>query len=138
MDRIAIREILVQNGLAAIQHVVVVVPDRELRRSIEFALEAEGFAISSHDRLEAALASPRIGDTACAVIDEAALGAHEGKDALAHIFPPVVLLVDRLRAGQTQAGIRVLTKPLLGRMLVETVQAIIAGGSAAAASSAGR
>lgn len=126
-----------QHGLAPVQHVVVVVPDPELRRSIEFALEAEGFGIESHDRLVAALASPRIGDAACAVIDEAAIGGRKGKDApaLERIAPPVVLLVDQLRAvPQAPAGIRVLTKPLLGRMLVETVLAVIAEGRAPAAS----
>lgn len=125
-----------QRGLAAVQLVVVVVPDKELRRSIEFALEAEGFGIGSHDRLEAALASPGVGGAACAVIDEAALDTHQGKGAaaLARIEPPVVLLVDRLRVvPQPPASIRVLTKPLLGRMLVETVQAAIAEGSAAKA-----
>lgn len=126
-----------QHGLATIQHVVVVVPDPELRRSIEFALEAEGFGIEAHDRLGAALASPCIDDAACAVIDEAVIGARKGKETpgLERITQPVVLLVDQLRAvPQAPAGIRVLTKPLLGRMLVETVLAAIADGRAPAAS----
>ena len=120
-----------QDGVASIHLVLVVAPDRELRRSIEFALEAEGFGIDSHAQLAAALASPCVDSTACAVIDEDAIGGRNGKDAppLDRVARPVVLLVDQLRAvPQAPAGIRVLTKPLLGRLLVETVAAAIADG----------
>ena len=116
-----------QNGLASFHLVLVVAPDRELRRSIEFALEAEGFGISAHAELAAALSSPRLECAACAVIDENAIGARSAAHLLPdHVGRPVVLLVDRLRADpQAAPGMSVLTKPLLGRMLVETVAAAI-------------
>lgn len=37
--------------LAAASIVLIVVPDREFRRSLEFALEVEGFSVASHASL---------------------------------------------------------------------------------------
>jgi len=110
------------------QHrVLVVVPDPELRRSVEFALEAEGFSVDAHDLLAAALHAARAGNLVCTVVDENAVaGRNDIADRLEPIPRPVVLLVDRLRnLPETTSHVAILTKPLLGRRLVDTVVALV-------------
>ena len=114
--------------------VLVVVPDRELRRSIEFALDAEGIAFSAHADLGTALAAPEVLRIACLVIDEDAIAVRNGNGAgrsLDGLGWPVVLLVDRLRTLPQVPGIRVLNKPLLGHLLIETVSGSMAAAGAA-------
>lgn len=119
-----------QDALPTLGMILVVVPDRELRRSIEFALEAEGLVFCAHAELAAALASPEAGAAACLIVDEDAIapsrnGAGNGLDGFGR---PVVLLVDRMRTVPRVPGIRVLNKPLLGERLIEIVAGSIAGG----------
>lgn len=110
------------------QHkVLVVVPDPELRRSVEFALEAEGFWVDSHALLAAALQAATAGQMVCTVVDENAVSGRSGiADRLDPVPRPIVLLVDRLRnVPETTSHIAILTKPLLGRRLVDTVVALV-------------
>ncbi|MEX4008702.1 hypothetical protein [Neoaquamicrobium sediminum] len=110
------------------QHkVLVVVPDPELRRSVEFALEAEGFRVDSHALLAAALQAATAGQMVCSVVDENAVSGRSGiADRLDPVPRPIVLLVDRLRnVPETTSQIAILTKPLLGRRLVDTVVALV-------------
>lgn len=121
-----------QDAFASMRKILVVVPDRELRRSIEFALEAEGLAFESHADLASALRA-RVPDGAvCAIIDEDAVAGRNGAGAgLEGFAESVVLLVDRLRAAPRAAGVTVLTKPLLGRRLIDTVAVAMVHGPAA-------
>lgn len=107
--------------------VLVVVPDGELRRSIEFAFEAEGFAIERcATLLEAAGASARA-EVVCLVVDENAIVPVMGASpAIQPATKPVILLVDKLRGIAAVDGLKILTKPLLGHLLVDTVADVIA------------
>lgn len=117
-----------QDALDSVPFVLVVVPNGELRRSIEFALDAEGIAFSAHADLGAALAAAEAPRAACLVIDEDAIAARNGVGrGLDGIAWPVVLLVDRLRTLPQVPGIRVLNKPLLGRLLIDTVSGSMGG-----------
>lgn len=112
--------------MQSVHTVLVIVPDRELQRSIAFALEAEGLRLEFHDSLAEAMAQGRVCAASCVVVDEDALGSR--REALAQISEatkPLILLVDRLRARADLKGVTVLTKPLLGRRLVETVESFM-------------
>ena len=112
--------------MIVIKRILIVAPDRGLRRSLEFALEAEGFTVDSHARLAAAVASRLAPTTVCAVIDgDAILDRVSDWDALARLSKAIVLLVDRPEGVPYLAGMRVLVKPLLGNALIETVQRMV-------------
>lgn len=115
-----------ENNLQLAQTVLVIVPDRELQRSIAFALEAEGLQLEFHDSLAGAIAQDRLGAASCVVVDEDALDARrEALAQIGHATKPLILLVDRLHARSDIEGVTVLTKPLLGRLLVETVESFV-------------
>lgn len=118
-------------SLSTILTILVVAPNEQLRRSIEFALEAEGFEVVSHALLAGALASSSKLPS-CIIIDEEAV-AHPPSfwEELASLPGPVVLLVDKLRTGPESAGMAVLHKPLLGRTLTDTVAGAVAANRAA-------
>lgn len=105
--------------------ILVVAPDAELRRSIDFALEAEGL----HVILRAHLPPPALleGVYDCAVVDESVvLSASDGWARLAAIPCATVLLVDRI--GSAPRGHftgSIIRKPLLGRSLVDRVLAAL-------------
>ena len=91
-------------------------------RSIEFALDADGFDVVSHRSLRAVLDLPGAA-AACVVVDENALGERARDiEALEQFGRPVILLVDRMRVAPKLERLKVLKKPLLGRLLIETVQ----------------
>ena len=107
--------------------VVIVAPHDGFRRSLEFALEAEGFFIESHALLTAALESPLAMSAACAVIDEDAIRDQSGLPEMLDRFgTPVILLVDRLRRLPGTGRVSALTKPLLGNALIDAVRGIAA------------
>ena len=104
-----------------IQSVLVVAPDESLRRSIAFALEAEGLRVETFSDLRSV---PTTAATAssCAVIDEnAVLLDKDGWNHVAALTDRVVLLVDRLRRVPEHYAPSAVHKPLLGRRLVEAV-----------------
>jgi hypothetical protein len=103
----------------------VAVPGAELRRSIEFALDADGFDVVSHRSVRAALDSSGAAGAACIVVDENALSERtKDVDALKQFGRPVILLVDRMRVAPQLDRLKVLKKPLLGRLL-GTVQSAL-------------
>jgi hypothetical protein len=105
--------------------VLVVAPDAELRRSIVFALEAEGLHVILRDELPAPSFILAPEGLVYAVVDESAvLTAPDGWARLAALPCRTVLLVDRMHAMPPAdfAGI-VVRKPLLGRSLVEPILA---------------
>ncbi len=106
--------------------VLVVIPDAELRRSIEFAFEAEGFAIEPHESVPDAMTASVRNDVVCIVVDENAIDPRNGAArSLECARKPLILLVDKLRAAPDTDGVKVLTKPLLGRLLVDTVAGVM-------------
>lgn len=120
--------------MSAILTILVVAPNEELRRSIEFALEAEGFDVASHALLTMALTSPNVSAYACAVIDEEAVtNPAPAWEELGRFTRPIVLLCDRLRGVPESFAMTVLHKPLLGRTLTDTVIGAVANGGTRAA-----
>jgi DNA-binding NtrC family response regulator len=110
--------------LSSSSQVLVVAPDRGLRRSLEFALEVEGFVVVSFEDLTAALESPRAAEGACVVIDEDAfLNDPLAMTAVRRFNKPALLLIDRTRSVPESFGIRVLRKPVLGNALITAVKA---------------
>ena len=114
--------------MTVVKLVLVVAPDHNLRRSVEFALEAEEFVVESYAHLFAAVASPTATTSICAVVDEDAILNQRlsGWQALACLNKPVVLLVDQLQTFPDLAGLQVLAKPLLGDRLIEMVGSAMA------------
>jgi hypothetical protein len=108
--------------------ILVAAPGAELRRSIVFALEAEGYAVDPHLSLRAATNSPRASSAHCLIVDENALD--DQALALHEFGRPIILLVDRLRDIPDLSAMKVLAKPLLGRQLTDTVQSALAGARA--------
>ncbi len=101
------------------------VPNEELRRSIEFTVEAEGFECESHAGFPTVFATHAVNGFDCAVVDEDAVDA--GQKNL-HRFAgiaggerPVVVLVDRTAALAADLPFRLLRKPLLGQALIEAI-----------------
>lgn len=111
--------------MAAIGLILVVAPDHEFRRSLEFTLEAELYGVDSHDGLTTAVASPLTQKALCAIVDEDAVRDHAlGWEALDHLPTPVILLLDKLKPPVSRPDMTVLAKPLLGRALIQAVRSI--------------
>jgi FixJ family two-component response regulator len=112
--------------LTAAALVLVVAPDSDFRHSLEFALEAEGFAVASHDCTDEAFASQRATEASCAVVDDRAIQNWREADTEFRRFgKPVVLLVGRFRPLPELPLLTVLAKPFLGYPLIEAVRAAV-------------
>lgn len=106
--------------------ILVVAPKEEFRRSIAFALEAEGFDVEAHALLASALASPLAERADCTVVDDHAVNAvHGGWAALSRFKQRIVLLSNHAEPVTLLPGVKVLLKPLLGRSLTDTVAAVV-------------
>ncbi|WP_170314566.1 hypothetical protein [Aquibium carbonis] len=105
--------------------VLVVVPNDELRRSIEFTVEAEGYEIESHAGFPTVFASHKFNGFDCAVVDEDAVDARQRNliefARIAGDERPVVVLVDRTATLDSVVPFKLLRKPLLGPALVEAI-----------------
>jgi DNA-binding response OmpR family regulator len=113
--------------LAAAKTILVVAPDPGFRRSLEFALEVEGFSVDSHALLSEAEGSPAAAVAVCAVIDEGALRIGTGAwRSVGRMARPVILLLDGLSSAVAGDDVTVLTKPLQGNDLVNVVQGLSA------------
>jgi hypothetical protein len=112
--------------LADISIVLVVAPDSGFRRSIEFALGAEGYGIDSQAQLSTAITSPMAPLVCCAIIDEDAIkNWTDAWQSLKRFPKPIVLLVDRPWPPPEPDDVKILVKPLLGSALVETVRHVV-------------
>ncbi|MEQ1955044.1 hypothetical protein [Mesorhizobium sp. CN2-181] len=110
--------------------VLVVAPERDFRRSLEFALEAEGFAVETHARTSDAFVSTRAQEADCTVIDDAAIEDWRAAEEQFRRFGrPVILLVGRIRPVPDLPFTTILTKPFLGTPLIETVRELAAHGA---------
>ncbi|WP_152536094.1 hypothetical protein [Mesorhizobium loti] len=117
--------------MTIVRMVLVVAPNPGLRKSLEFALEAEGYGVDSQADLARAIASPINPEIRCAVVDEDAVRDRtKGWNDLARFPRPVILLVDRPWPSPEPDGVVILVKPLLGNALIEAVEQAIANGIA--------
>lgn len=113
--------------MVASKTIILVASESAFRRSLEFALEVEGFSVESHALLSEAEASPAAASAVCAIIDEGALLAKTGAfRSLDWIEMPVIMLVDGIPATATEKGTTVLTKPLRGNDLADAIDGIFA------------
>ena len=110
--------------------VLVVAPDKDFRRSLAFALEADGFAVDTHARSSNAFASQRANDAECAVVDDAAIEDWRmAEEEFRRFGKPVFLLVDKIRPIPDLPFTKILTKPFLGNPLIEAVREVAASGA---------
>lgn len=105
--------------------VLVIAPDKDLRRSIAFLLEAEGYDVSAH----ATVPLPDAAETGrrhCAVVDEdATVGEPDAWDRLGSVADTIVLLRDRTRELPANLAIHTVEKPFLGQNLVLAVRSAL-------------
>ena len=108
-------------------HILVLAPDSELRRSLQFALEAEGFDVTWRMSISA---RPMPGEYDCTIIDDHALGADSAAgQRLVRAFAPVVLLANKLNA-LSPLAFRTILKPHLGAPMIQAVRDAIAPAAA--------
>ncbi|MBB6411520.1 transcriptional regulator [Mesorhizobium sangaii] len=113
--------------MSAAKTILVVAPDPGLRRSLEFALEVEGFSVESHALLSTVEASPAANAAACVIVDESAIRlGPAGRQPLARFAGRVILLVEEVDPIAGPEGFAVLTKPVEGNDLIDMVQAFSA------------
>ena len=102
-------------------------PDPGLRRSLEFALEVEGFAVESHASLSTIEVSSEANGASCIIVDESAIRlSPAGRQPLARFAGRVILLVEGIDPTAGTEGFAVLTKPVEGNDLIDMVQAFSA------------
>lgn len=109
--------------MPAASPIIVVAPDPGLRRSLEFALEVEGFAVESHALLSTVEASSQAIAAACIIVDESAIRlSPAGRQLLAGFAGRVILLVEDVDPTAGSEGFAVLTKPVEGNDLIDMVR----------------
>lgn len=93
--------------------VLIVVPDAELRQSLQFALEADGHRVEAVATL--AEANARSPETDCCILDHHAADYRPGDvDAFYAKFAPVVLLANVSSHPLIARSFATVLKPLLG------------------------
>jgi len=103
--------------------ILLIAPDSELRRSVEFALGAEGHDVTCR----ASIAAHERPDYDCTVIDQHALGNdRKAASTFCSIFSPVILLASQTSHPLSPDVFRTLLKPQLGPALVGAVADAIA------------
>lgn len=113
-----------------LSQIVIIAPDRGFRRSLEFALEVEGYKVASYSTLDAASNSLQSLANSCAVIDETAFkrGATSW-NALQQVPVPVIMLVDRAHPFPEVSLVRFLIKPVFGNALITEIRKLTGGQS---------
>lgn len=100
--------------------ILLVAPDSDLRKSLEFALQAEGYEVTSRASI-GARERPSAYD--CTVIDHHALGNNPAFAAeFCTIFAPVILLTNHREHPLSSSAFRTMLKPLLGAALIEAIR----------------
>lgn len=111
---------------------LVIAPDSDLRRSLTFALEAEGYAVTALADVDSA---QLVGSTHydCTIVDQAALaGTEAAMRAFCAAAKPVVMLSNTPVGWLPADGVTVVEKPTLGESLSQAVQGALAHPATAA------
>jgi len=96
-------------------HILLVVADSDLRRSLDFALRAEGHAVTWRSNLEE---SPIPIDFDCTVLDHHAVGTNVRQGQIfCRAFWPVILLANTEHHPLSGLAFRTVLKPMLGPVL---------------------
>lgn len=113
--------------------VIVVAPDQDFRRSLEFALQTEGFSVESHPAIGLAIETPGARTASCAIVDDRAVeNWAEAIMTFATFGRPVIFLAGEKSMPPALPPLTVLTKPFLGRPLIDAVHAVARGASSKA------
>lgn len=93
-------------------HVLLVVPDSDLRRSLDFALRADGHTVTWRDGLDGTPVATRFD---CTILDDHAVEANlaQGRGVCRTLWP-VILLADSPAHPLSDAAFRTVLKPMLG------------------------
>lgn len=103
--------------------IIAAAPDDGLRRSLEFALESNGFAVDAHPYAVQAFASRYALGAVCAVIDDRAVDDWKLAPEQFRCFAkPVILLVSVFRAAPNIQNVTLVAKPFLGGPLIDAVR----------------
>lgn len=98
--------------------ILLIAPDSALRRSLEFALGAEGHSVTSR----ASIAARERPDYDCTVLDQHAIGNDTVSAArFCDIFAPVILLTNNISHPLAGNAFRTLLKPSLGAALIGAI-----------------
>jgi DNA-binding response OmpR family regulator len=116
--------------LAAMRAIAVVEDDAAFGNALQYALEAQGYAVSLFDRAQAAIDSREILSTDCLLIDLpdglTTLGALRRR----RLTCPAILmganLTARSRKEALEAGAIVLEKPVMGDVLNALLREVLA------------
>lgn len=102
--------------------ILLVAPDSALRKSLEFALGAEGHDVTTR----ASVGAHELPGYDCTVLDQHAVG-NDRSEAAAFCanFAPVILLTNDASHPLAPAAFRTLLKPLLGAALIGAVDAAL-------------
>ena len=115
--------------------VLIVAPDLDLRRSLEFLLEAEGHAVVSCENVNAA---GDVGRFDCAILDHRAISPpHEAMLEFCRQARPVILLSGSAAPWLADGIFRVVQKPLLGKPLLAAVEDALRSTEAASSGAPG-
>ena len=102
--------------------ILIVAPDFDLRRSLQFALEAEGYAVTWRAGI---VESEMPHDFDCTVVDHHALGNDRTvAEAFLKAFEPSILLANNPHA-LSAAAFRTILKPHLGPALTAAIREAI-------------
>ncbi|MEP7239559.1 MAG: transcriptional regulator [Devosia sp.] len=102
------------------KRVLVIAADADLRRSVQFALEAEGYGVTCRASL-AARELPR--DFDCTVVDHHVLGSEQrAASAFFEAFAPVILLANSDSHPLSPWAAKTLLKPMLGPALSAAIR----------------
>ena len=104
--------------------ILVVAPTADLRRSLRFALESEGYFVTDSPWMERLRVSP--GEFDCTIVDShAAVGDLEDLAEFCRSFHPVILLANAASHPLAAFVFSIVFKPLLGPFLSQAVRRAI-------------
>lgn len=100
--------------------ILLIAPDSDLRKSVVFALRAEGYDVTSSASIGA---HERASGYDCTVLDHHAVGLDPAAAArFCRLFAPVVLLADQPVHTLSPLAFRTVQKPLLGAALTDAIR----------------
>lgn len=107
------------------RNIVVIVPDPVLSRSLAFALEADGYRISTFETWPAASAD--LSNAVCIITDQKALGEARAAAIDLDAYAARIVLLTEDAAPAVPSVMQVLVKPLSGADVLSAVDKISFG-----------
>lgn len=103
--------------------VLVVAADAGFRKSLGFALEADGYAVLAGSRWKELLTNPRAEEALCVVVDDEAVRDWPAFASQCSLLgKPTIVLLSRPRPLPGLLTLTVIMKPFLGSPLLEAVR----------------